>query len=80
MKRLVILGMAFMLAVPLRAQIIEERQQTDTLSKDSRTAVVDEGRMNKGLPDTPLKSLSGQVAESMCPPTARSAWLRAFCP
>ena len=62
MKRLVILGMAFMLAVPLRAQIIEERQQTDTLSKDSRTAVVDEGRMNKGLPDTPLKSLSGQVA------------------
>ena len=30
MKRLVTLGMAFMLAMPLRAQIIEERQQTDS--------------------------------------------------
>lgn len=63
MKRLISSGIVLIaLAMPVEAQIIEERQQADTSSVEARAAVVDADRMNKGLPETPLKSLSGQVA------------------
>ena len=63
MKRLICSGIVLIaLAMPVEAQIIEERQQADTSSVEARAAVVDADRMNKGLPETPLKSLSGQVA------------------
>ena len=63
MKRLTVTGIVLLFtAMSLRAQIIEERQQTDTSSVKARTAVVVGDRMNRGIPETPLKSLSGQVA------------------
>ena len=63
MKRLTVTGIVLLFtAMSLRAQIIEERQQTDTSSVKARTAVVEGDRMNRGIPETPLKSLSGQVA------------------
>lgn len=63
MKRLTVIGIAAIMSVmSLQAQIIEERQQADTSSVKARTAVVEGDRMNRGIPETPLKSLSGQVA------------------
>ena len=63
MKRLTVIGTAAIMSVmSLQAQIIEERQQADTSSVKARTAVVEGDRMNRGIPETPLKSLSGQVA------------------
>ena len=63
MKRLTVIGIAVIMSVmSLQAQIIEERQQADTSSVKARTAVVEGDRMNRGIPETPLKSLSGQVA------------------
>ena len=63
MKRLTVTSIVLLFtAMSLRAQIIEERQQTDTSSVKARTAVVEGDRMNRGIPETPLKSLSGQVA------------------
>ena len=63
MKRLTVIGIAAIMSVmSLQAQIIEERQQADTSSVKARTAVVVGDRMNRGIPETPLKSLSGQVA------------------
>ena len=63
MKRLTVIGIAVIMSVmSLQAQIIEERQQDDTSSVKARTAVVEGDRMNRGIPETPLKSLSGQVA------------------
>ena len=63
MKRLTVTGIVLLFtAMSLRAQIIEERQQADTSSVKARTAVVEGDRMNRGIPETPLKSLSGQVA------------------
>lgn len=63
MKRLTVIGIAAIMSVmSLQAQIIEERQQADTSSVKARTAVVEGDRINRGIPETPLKSLSGQVA------------------
>lgn len=63
MKRLTVTSIVLLFtAMSLRAQIIEERQQADTSSVKARTAVVEGDRMNRGIPETPLKSLSGQVA------------------
>ncbi len=63
MKRLTVIGIAAIMSVmSMQAQIIEERQQADTSSLKARTAVVEGDRMNRGIPETPLKSLSGQVA------------------
>ena len=63
MKRLTVIGISVIMSVmSLQAQIIEERQQADTSSVKARTAVVEGDRMNRGIPETPLKSLSGQVA------------------
>lgn len=63
MKRLTVIVIAVIMSVmSLQAQIIEERQQADTSSVKARTAVVEGDRMNRGIPETPLKSLSGQVA------------------
>lgn len=54
MKRLISSGIVLIaLAMPVEAQIIEERQQADTSSVEARAAVVDADRMNKGLPETP---------------------------
>ena len=63
MKKLVALGIStILMTIPLRAQIVENKQHADTLLYKSGTTVVDEGKMKKGLPETPLKSLSGQIA------------------
>ena len=63
MKRLTVTGITVIMSVmSLQAQIIEERQQADTSSVKARTAVVEGDRINRGIPETPLKSLSGQVA------------------
>ena len=63
MKKLVILGISTVLmTIPLKAQVVENKQHADTLLYKSSTAVVGEGKMKKGLPETPLKSLSGQIA------------------
>jgi TonB-dependent SusC/RagA subfamily outer membrane receptor len=63
MKKLVVLGISTVLmTIPLKAQVVENKQHADTLLYKSSTAVVGEGKMKKGLPETPLKSLSGQIA------------------
>jgi hypothetical protein len=48
MKKLVVLGISTVLmTIPLKAQVVENKQHADTLLYKSSTAVVGEGKMKK---------------------------------